>query len=403
MGKISPVSAKYIITANIEIDGSVEKPDVVGAIFGQTEGLLGQDLDLRELQRGGKIGRIDVTLETSNGKTSGTITVPSSLDQSETALIAAALETIQRIGPCNSKVKIEKIEDIRISKREFVVERAKDILKKFTSETPDSHEITESVANSVRAEEIKEYGKDRLPAGPEVENSDEIILVEGRADVINLLRNGIKNAMALNGTNVCDTIRDVCNEKTVTLFVDGDRGGELITKNLVSICKIDYVTRAPNGKELEELTKKEIHQALRSRVSVEELFGAKKRSSTKYEKKEYKPTRTYEERKPFKQVRKVRMSEKERTLYKKLLNDLIGTRGAFVLDKKLEIMGRIPSVELKNMLRELRGVSTVVMDGSIDIDTIKAAEKSRVNIIVASDSKVKDYPARVKQVTNEDL
>ena len=169
MAKISPVSAKYIVHSQIQIDGVVDKPDVIGAIFGQTEGLLGSDLELRELQRSGRIGRIEVKSETRSGKTLGTIIIPSSLDKAETAIIAASLETIQRIGPCNSRVKIEKIEDVRVSKRNFVIERAKELLKILTdSVLPDSQEITDEVAQSVRMMEIMEYGKDRLPAGPTI-------------------------------------------------------------------------------------------------------------------------------------------------------------------------------------------------------------------------------------------
>ena len=150
MGKISPVSSKYIINTNIQIEGVVDRPDVIGAIFGQTEGLLGTELELRELQRSGRIGRIEVKLDTKAGKTEGAIIIPSSLDKTETVIIGAALETIQRIGPCNAKVKIDKIEDVRISKRNFVIERAKELLKQLTDEVlPDSQEITEEVASSV--------------------------------------------------------------------------------------------------------------------------------------------------------------------------------------------------------------------------------------------------------------
>ena len=60
-------TTKYIINAQFEVDGVVEKPDVVGAIFGQTEGLLGEDLDLRELQKTGRIGRIDISVKSRNG------------------------------------------------------------------------------------------------------------------------------------------------------------------------------------------------------------------------------------------------------------------------------------------------------------------------------------------------
>ena len=225
MAKISQVSAKYIIHAKIEIEGIVDSPDVIGAIFGQTEGLLGADLELRELQRSGRIGRIEVDMSTKTGKTGGTIIIPSSLDKAETSIIGASLEIIQRIGPCNAKIKVENIEDIRISKREFVIARAKDLLKNLINTTsPDSQELSDEVANSVRVMEITEYGMDRLPAGPNIDEADEIIIVEGRADVINLLKHGFKNVIATNGTTaVSQTIIELSKRKTSTIFTDGDR------------------------------------------------------------------------------------------------------------------------------------------------------------------------------------
>ena len=109
MAKIAPTSIKYIIYANFEAEGAIEKPDVIGAIFGQTEGLLGNEMELRELQQEGKIGRIDVDTETVDGKTVGEIRIPSALDKAETTLIAAALETIDRIGPTEAKIEIIKV------------------------------------------------------------------------------------------------------------------------------------------------------------------------------------------------------------------------------------------------------------------------------------------------------
>src|SRR3989338_4900019 len=108
MGKISPVSAKYIVNATINIEGVVDRPDVIGAIFGQTEGLLGSDLELRELQRSCRIGRIEVKLETKGGITRGNIIIPSSLDKAESSIVGAALEIIERIGPCESKIKVDR-------------------------------------------------------------------------------------------------------------------------------------------------------------------------------------------------------------------------------------------------------------------------------------------------------
>ena len=192
MGKLAQSTSKYTVYAKFDADGTVEKPDVIGAVFGQTEGLLGQELDLRELQRTGRIGRIDVDMSTKGGKTSGVVTIPSSLDSSETALIAACMETIERVGPCNAKIRIQKIEDVRISKRKYVIERAKELLSSmFDGGLPEAQEISEHIKEAVRIGEVVNYKGS--PAGPTIEISDSIIVVEGRADVIKLLKNGIKS------------------------------------------------------------------------------------------------------------------------------------------------------------------------------------------------------------------
>jgi len=248
----------------------VEKPDVIGAIFGQTEGLLGQDLDLRELQRTGRVGRIDVDIVSEDGKTKGKISIPSSLDSSETSLIAASFETIERIGPCNAQVKVGDIKDVRSVKRELVVERAKYLLQKLVSEEmPSTNTITDLIKEDLRSAQIEEY--QGLPAGPNIENSDELIVVEGRADVLNLLKNGITNVIAIEGTATPQIIVDLSKEKLITLFVDGDRGGDLIIKEMLQLADVDYISRAPEGKEVEELTKKEIYKIIRDRTPIEQF------------------------------------------------------------------------------------------------------------------------------------
>ncbi|WP_010477079.1 DNA primase DnaG [Thermococcus zilligii] len=266
-------TTKYIIYAEFEANGVVERPDVVGAIFGQTEGLLGDDLDLRELQKTGRIGRIRVEVHTKAGKTYGTITVPSSLDRVETAILAAALETIDRVGPAEAQIKVLRIEDARATKRKYIIERAKEILETLVEEEiPETQELTEEVKKAVRAKELIEYGPEKLPAGPHVPFSDSIIVVEGRADVLNLLKHGIKNAIAVEGTSIPETIIKLSKERIVTAFTDGDRGGELILKELLQVADVDYVARAPEGKEVEELTKKEIVKALRSKIPAEQVI-----------------------------------------------------------------------------------------------------------------------------------
>jgi len=392
MAKISPVSSKYIIHANINIEGVVDRPDVIGAIFGQTEGLLGADLELRELQRSGRIGRIEVNVDTISGKTQGEIIIPSSLDKAETSIIAAALEIIERIGPCNAKIKIGNIEDVRVSKRSLVIERAKELLKTLMdSVMPDSQEIADEVAYSVRVMEIREYGKDRLPAGPAIDESDEIIVVEGRADVLNLLKHGIKNSIALNGTSVPGTIIDLAKKKVITAFVDGDRGGDLIIKELTNVAEIDYVTKAPDGKEVEEITKKEIHKALRGRIAVEQA------------KMEIKDINHKEEIKPRPFIRRpVRISFDEKKKFKRMLDNLIGTRGAYILGEQFNLLGKVPISEVSTTVKNLENAFAIVMDGTIDRDLLLTAERLNINYLVGMYSKVPGTN-KVNILTDKDL
>ncbi|NLA39177.1 MAG: DNA primase [Methanomicrobiales archaeon] len=266
----SPETTKYLIHLTLQTEGVVDKPDVVGAIFGQTEGLLGEDLDLRDLQRTGRVGRIDVQITTRRGETKGEILISSSLDRAETALLASSLETIDRVGPCTAHVKVDRIEDIRVTKRRKIVERAKELLlEDFDEGSINSDDLLDEVREVIRIEKLELLGEEKVHAGPNVMASDAIILVEGRADVINLLRYGIKNAVAVEGTNVPQIIIDLCSQKTATTLLDGDRGGELILRELLQIAEIDFVAYCPRGKSVEEMSRKEIIKALRNKVPVE--------------------------------------------------------------------------------------------------------------------------------------
>ncbi len=266
---IDPNATKYMIKAKITADGIVEKPDVVGAIFGQTEGLLGDDLDLRDLQKSGRIGRIEVDIVSKGGKSEGIIYMASSLDQVETVVLASALETIDRVGPCKAAIRVLGIEDVRITKREKVVERAKELLNDLIAQSKGtSSDLTQSIRQSIQVEEITTYGKDKCPAGPAVKDSESIIIVEGRSDVLNLLRAGIKNAIAVEGTNIPKTVQDLSRERVATAFTDGDRGGELILRELFQTSEIDFVARAPRAHEVEELSSKQIGKCLRNKVPV---------------------------------------------------------------------------------------------------------------------------------------
>ena len=327
---IDPNTTKFMVKATINADGIVEKPDVVGAIFGQTEGLLGDELDLRDLQKSGRIGRIEVEVTSKGGKSEGIIYMSSSLDQVETVILASALETVDRVGPCKASIHVLGIEDVRVTKREKVVERAKELLNELIRQSKgSSFDLTDSVRQSVQVEEITTYGKDRCPAGPNVKDSEAIIIVEGRSDVLNLLKAGIKNAIAVEGTNIPKTVQELSRERVATAFVDGDRGGELILRELFQVAEVDFVARAPRAHEVEELTAKQIIKCLWNKVpgdqymemnglvteqrSLEEIEEEEDREE-KHERRERRKERDEEhrERRKEREERRQREPKKER-------------------------------------------------------------------------------------------
>jgi DNA primase len=263
---------KYLIHATITADGVVERSDVVGAVFGQTEGLLGDELDLRELQETSKIGRIDVEIDSQQGQSVGEITIATSLDKAETATLAAALETITRVGPCRSTVEVTDLEDLRAAKRRQIVDRAQELLiEAFDDSMMSSDELVEAVRERVRVESITEY--EELPAGPRVEDSDAIVIVEGRSDVVALLKAGIKNAIAVEGTDVPDAVARLTQNRRTTAFLDGDRGGDLILKELAQVGDVDYVAFAPEGRSVEDLSRHQVLAALRGKIDHSAVAG----------------------------------------------------------------------------------------------------------------------------------
>lgn len=371
-------TTKYVVKARFEVEGVVEKPDVIGAIFGQTEGLFGTDLDLRELQKGGRVGRLEIELESKQDRTSGIITIPSSLDRASTALIAAAIESVDRIGPCDAKVVLETVQDVRDEKRKVIMNKAKEILRKWVVEDqPSTDEIVKEVAQSIRSAEVVNYGPENLPAGPEMETSGSIVLVEGRADVINLLRCGIKNAIGINGAKIPQSIIQLCKNKEVTAFLDGDRGGELILKELMQVADLDYVAQAPSGKEVEDLTPKEIMKALRdklppSKVSVERPVV----------------------RPPMELPEKISEAAAQ----------LRGSLEAILFNESGTDLMRIPVSELAEKLPETQGIHTLVFDGVITQRILDMADQKGVKYIVGD--RVAEGvrpPMNVKLMTISDL
>jgi DNA primase len=370
--KFTPTT-KYVIKARFDVEGVVEKPDVIGAIFGQTEGLFGPDLDLRELQKSGRLGRIGIRLESKNDRTTGEITIPSSLDKTSTAIIAAAVESVDRIGPCNSKITLEPVQDERDEKRQAIMSKAKQILQGWMVEaTPSTDEIIREVSDSVRPADVAKFGPEELPAGPEVASSGSIIIVEGRADVINLLKCGIKNSIGLEGTKVPQAIMTLCKNKEVTAFLDGDRGGDLILKELMQVAELDYVARAPAGKEVEDLTPKEIMRCLREKVQV----GKKM------------------------EVPQPPPAAPQPQFIADAVRELKETLEAITFDEKGNPKERIPVSEIAERLKGSSGVYALVFDGIITQRLLDIAEEKKIDIVIGDRiSNVAKKPANMKILT----
>jgi len=256
---------KYLVKMEFQVDGPVDKPDVVGAIFGQTEGLFGPELDLNELQKNWRIGRIEINLRRSDSRAFGEVYIPANTDVAEAALIAAALETIDKVGPYQARFRLKEMEDIRALRRKQVIERAKEILKDWSSKAiSEGEDALKEVYDALKPSKLVYYGPEQLPAGPGVYDSDTVIVVEGRADVLNMLRAGIENTVAIGGARgVPDSITQLAKSKKLMAFLDGDRGGDMILRDLQSKVDLVKVYRAPSGREVEELTPEEIRRILR--------------------------------------------------------------------------------------------------------------------------------------------
>jgi DNA primase len=152
------------------------------------------------------------------------------------------------------------------------VDRAKELLlESFDDKGISTNEILAEVRESIRVEKISSIGEERLPAGPNVLDSDAIIIVEGRADVLNLLRCGIKNTVSVEGTKIPQIVADLSIKKNATAFVDGDRGGDLILRELLQVADIDYVAFSPRGRSVEDMSRKEIVKSLRNKIPADVL------------------------------------------------------------------------------------------------------------------------------------
>ncbi|NWJ43870.1 DNA primase [Marine Group I thaumarchaeote] len=360
---------KYHVKLSYEVDGLVERADIIGAVFGQTEGLLGPEMNLNELQRVSKVGRIEVEIKTTENTTSGTALLPMSTDIDTCALIAAAIESIDKVGPFDCKFHLDAIHDVRASKKEDIVRRAKQIKQKWSTKSVSEGDTMLKDVHEGSSGKISEYGPNKLPCSSGVFDSPWIILVEGRADVLNLLRAGYDNALAIEGAKIDESIKDLCVKKDkVVAFLDGDRAGGFILKELKSVVNIDVELRADEGVEVEELTPQRIADILKD---VTENI---KQQTTEP-----------------KQVSEADKQLAEAT--SKVYQDLNETLEAVGLDPNNEQLFKVPISELVDKLSTQTGIKYLILDGIITQRLLDGAKQSGIECVVGH---------RIANVSNSD-
>lgn len=362
-------ATKYNVRLSFRVDGIVERADIIGAIFGQTEGLLGTEMNLNDLQRQSKVGRIEVHARSSGNSTSGEVIIPMGTDIDTCALIAAAIETIDKVGPFDSNYHLESIDDVRAAKKDHIVKRAKEIKKRWNTKSISEGESMLKDVHMGSTGRLASYGPSKLTCGSGIYESPWIILVEGRADVINLLRAGYDNAIAIEGAKIDDSIKDLCAAKDkIVAFTDGDRAGGFILKGLKSVVSVDYEVRADPDIEVEELTPQRIDEILRPFVKQIERGGSPARELSGDEKV---------------------VHDLAASAYSKINETL----EALALNEKEKEIFRVPISELVSKLSTQSGVRFLFLDGIVTQRLLNGARTAGVKCLVGH---------RVAKINNAD-
>jgi DNA primase len=398
---------KYHVKLKFDVDGLVEKADIIGAIFGQTEGLLGPEMNLNELQKVSKVGRIEVNVETRGNMTKGDALIPMSTDISTAALIAAAIESIDKVGPFPAKFGLVGIDDIRAIKKKVIVDRAKKIVQDWATRTiSEGDEMLKDVYDASKPGKLTSFGKAQLACGTGVFDSPWIILVEGRADVVNLLRAGYDNAIAIEGARIDETVTKLTEGKRVVAFLDGDRAGDLILKELHGVVKIDKVLRAPTGKEVEECTPLEISEILKDAFSSEvqsvqqPVYPTHQPSHHQqqhhYERRNYRRERDQQEDYRAPPSRQPEALESAQPAKGTLVEDsaeivsavrdvypqINETLEAVLLDGSMNTLLKVPVSEVIKRLNSAEGGKLLVIDGIVTQRLVDAADRAGIEYIV---------------------
>jgi DNA primase len=383
---------KYHVKLKFEVDGLVEKADIIGAIFGQTEGLLGPEMNLNELQKVSKVGRIEVNVDTKSNMARGDALIPMSTDISTAALIAAAIESIDKVGPFQAKFGLLGIDDIRAIKKKVIVDRAKKIVQDWATKTiSEGEEMLKDVYDASKPGKLTAFGKAQLACGTGVFDSDWVTLVEGRADVINLLRAGFDNAIAIEGAKIDETITKLTEGKKVIAFLDGDRAGDLILKELQGLVKIDKILRAPMGREVEECTPLEIAEILKEAMPFVTANGQQQRAQSLQQAESIQLQKQERQEQIDEQQLQITAHNTSNTkeedtgilsAVKEVYPQINETLEAVVLDGSMKTLLKVPVSDIVKKLNSTEGAKMLVLDGIVTQRLVEAADRVGIEYIV---------------------
>ena len=266
-------------------------------------------------------------------------------------------------------LRLDAIDDVRAAKKDDIVKRAKEIKQKWATKTVSEGESMLNDVHQGDSRKLTTYGPSKLTCSSGLSDSNWVILVEGRADVINLLRAGYDNALAIEGAKIDESIKELCNSKdTVVAFLDGDRAGGFILKELKSVVPVDYELRADNDVEVEELTPQRIDEILRP-VANEIRDGKPS------------PTLQNEDDKPLADMASNIFSELNETL------EAVG------LDNNQSEIFKVPISEVVSKLSTQSGIKYLLLDGIITQRLLEGAKNAGIEYIIGH---------RVAKLTNSD-
>ncbi|MGD1836085.1 MAG: toprim domain-containing protein [Nitrososphaeraceae archaeon] len=271
--------------------------------------------------------------------------------------------------------------------------------------------MLKDVYDASKPGKLTSFGKGQLACGSGVFTTDWIILVEGRADVINLLRAGFDNSIAIEGAKIDESITNLTEGKKVIAFLDGDRAGDLILKELRGLVSIDKVYRAPQGREVEECTPLEISEILSNVMeNIDNSIANKKTQSSSNNYQKYQRTNNTNQyhsnlssrdsqfisNKNEDYVSKndqntnyylskddvVTFDEKTISTLRTLHSEINETLEAILLDDSMNTILKVPVSELIKKLPDISGGKILILDGIITQRLIDSSNKSGIEQII---------------------